>query len=100
MGWLPKDVDEADRLRKLGEIYWVCGKELQVLLPATATSPKRWVDVPPLVAYAQLLANMHNSLGHCGWDKLLSTLRGSYWWAGMHADVADCIQHCSVCQQD
>ena len=30
----------------------------------------------------------------------MSTLHGSYWWPGMHADVADCVQHCSVCQWD
>ena len=39
-------------------------------------------------------------LGIAGWDKLLSALRGSYWWPGMHADVADCIRHCAVCQWD
>ena len=67
----------------------MCGKELQVLLPAMATLPKRWVDIPPLMARAQLLADIHNSLGHCGWDKLLSALLGSYWWPGIHADIAD-----------
>ena len=65
-----------------------------------ATSPKHWVDVPPLVACAQLLADTHDSLGHCKWDKLLSALHDSYWWPGMHVDIADCIQHCLVCQQD
>ena len=78
MGWLPQDMDEADQLRKLGEIHWACGKELQVLLPAMASLPKCWVDVPLLVAHAQLLSDMHNSLGHYGWDKLLSTLCGSF----------------------
>ena len=93
-------MEEADQLRKLGEIYRVYGRELQVLLPATPTLPECWVDVPPLVAHAQLLVDTYDSLGHCGWDKLLSALCGSYWWPGMYADVADCIWHCSVCQQD
>ena len=39
-----------------------------------------------LVARAQLLVDTHDSLGHYGWDKLLSTLCGSYWWPGMHVD--------------
>ena len=81
-------------------MYWACGKELQVLLLAMATLPERWVDVPPLVARAQLLVDTHDSLGHCRQDKLLSSLHGSYWWPGMHTDLADCIQHCSVCQWD
>ena len=38
--------------------------------------------------------------GALGWDKLLSTLHGSYWWLGMHVDIANCIQHYSVCLQD
>ena len=65
-----------------------------------ATLPEHWVDVPPLVARAQLLVDTHDSLGHCRWEKLLSALRGSYWWPGMHTEVADCIWHCLVCQQD
>ena len=81
-------------------MYWVCGKELKVLLLATANLPKQWVDALPLMAHAQLLADTHNSLGNCRQDKLLSSLCSSYWWPGMHADIADCIQHCLVCQQD
>ena len=51
MGWLPQDVDKADQLRQQREMYWVCGKELQVLLLAMATLPEHWVEVPPLMAY-------------------------------------------------
>ena len=81
-------------------MYWACGKEVQVLLLAMATSPEHWVDVPLLVAHAQLLADTHVSLGHFGWDKLLSALCGSYWWPDMHVDIANCIWHCLVCQRD
>ena len=52
------------------------------------------------MARAQLLSDTHDSLGHCGQDKLLSALRGSYWWPGMHVDVADCVRRCTVCQWD
>ena len=78
MGWLPQDVNEANQLRKLGEIYWASRKEVQVLLLATATSPKCWVDVPTLVVHAELLVDTYDSLGHCRWEKLLSALCGSY----------------------
>ena len=76
--WLPQDVDKADQLRQLGEMYWACSKVLQVLLPAMATLPDNLVGIPPLMVRALLLANTHDSLGHCSWDKLLRTLRGSY----------------------
>ena len=39
-------------------------------------------------------------LGIAGQDKLLSALCSSYWWPGMHADVADCVRHCAICQRD
>ena len=81
-------------------MYQECVEELQVFIPATATLPKCWLDLPLLVACAQLLVNTHNSLGHCRGDKLLSALCGSYWWLGMYVDIADCIWHCLVCQQD
>ena len=93
-------MDEANWLRELEQMYWVYGKELQVLLLATATLPEYWVNVPRLVACAQLLADTHDSLGHCGWDNLLTAMCRSYWWPGMHADIANSIWHCLVCQQN
>ena len=98
MGWLPQDVDEDNQLRQLGDMYRACGNELQVLLPAMANLPECWVDVPLLMAFEQLLVDTHNSLGHCRWDKLLRTLRGSYWWPGMHVDIANYIWHCLLYQ--
>ena len=50
MDWLPQDVNEANRLRQMGEMYWECSKELQVLLLSMATLPEFWVDVPLLMA--------------------------------------------------
>ena len=64
MGWMPQDMDETNQLRQLGEIYWAGGNELQVLLLAMATLSKCWVDVPLLVACAQLLADTHDPLEH------------------------------------
>ena len=65
-------------MKQLGEIYWACSNELQVLLLATATLPECWVDILPLVALVQLFVDMHDSLGHCEWDKLLGTLSRSF----------------------
>ena len=100
MGWLPQDVDEANRLGSWGRCIVCAAKKLQVLFLASATLPERWVDAPPLMAHAQLLAHTNNSLGNCGRDKLLSTLCGSYWWPIMHTDIADCVQYCLVYQWD
>ena len=64
IGWLPQNMDEADQLKQLGEMYQACGKKLQVFLPAMATSPKHWVYIPLLMAHAPLLVETHYSLGH------------------------------------
>ena len=93
MGWLTQDMNEADQVRQMGEMYQVCNNKLQVLLSTTATLPKRWVDVLLLMARAQFLADMHDSLGHCRQDKLLSALCSYYWWPGIHADIANCVWH-------
>ena len=58
------------------------------------------MDVPPLVTRAQLLADTHDALGHCGRDKLQEALRFTHWWPGMHLDVADCVRRCATCQKE
>ena len=99
-GWLPQDPVEADRLQRLAVHYRAHGEELQVKLPKTATEPERWVDVPPLITRPRLMMDTHDSLGHCGRDKLLATLKTYFWWPGMHSDVAECLRRCPVCQKD
>ena len=47
---LPTDPEASERILQLAEDYRACGNELQVLLPATATRPERWADVPPLLS--------------------------------------------------
>ncbi len=69
-------------------------------LPATKMDGERWVDVPPLVTRPKLLMDTHDSLGHCGRDKLLAAMRTHFWWPGMHMDVADCVRRCSTCQKE
>ena len=96
-GWLPADPDEADRLERLGQNYRAMDDELQVRLPATATEPEQWINVPPLVTRENLLMDTHDSLGHCGRDKLLAAVRASFWWPGMHFNVAECVRRCATC---
>ena len=69
-------------------------------LPPTKLDKTRWVDVPPLVTRERLLIDTHDSLGHCGRDKLLAALRISFWWPGMHMDVAECLRRCTTCQKE
>ena len=82
-GRLPTDPDEADRLEDLAQFYRARNDELQVKLPETDTDPSRWVNVPPLLTRKQILADTHDSLGHCGRDKLTSAVRSFYWWPGL-----------------
>ena len=58
------------------------------------------MDVPPLVTREQLLVDTHDSLGHCGRDKLAEALRFHFWWPGMHLDVAECVRRCPTCQKE
>ena len=66
MGWLLQDVDEANQAKQLEKMYWAFSNKLQVPITAMLTLPECWVDVPSLVAWAQLLVDIHDSLGHCG----------------------------------
>ena len=71
-GTLPQDPDKCDRLIKLGETYHTQDDELKVLLPAAGHRKERWVNVPPLMCQAKLLADIHKDLAYFGCDKLLS----------------------------
>ena len=64
------------------------------------TKEERWVDVPPLITRNRLMMDTHDSLGHCGRDKLFAALQLYFWWPKMYSDVIDCIRHCAVCQKD
>ena len=66
------------------------------LLPPTGIIPKQWAEIPQLVARVKLLAGIHDFLAHCGQEKQLSTLCGSYWYPRMHEDIANCIGCCFV----
>ena len=42
----------------------------------------------------------HVSLGHCGWDKLISSVQKTWWWPGLGQDAMDCVRRCITCQWD
>ena len=42
----------------------------------------------------------HDSLGHCGREKLIAAIRLNFWWPGLHSDAAECLRRCPVCQKE
>ena len=99
-GALPKDPDECNRLIKLEETYCNQDNELQVLLLAAGHCKECWVNVPPLVCRAQLLADIHKDLAYYGCNKVLGKVHKQFWWPGMHENISNCIRRCEVLQKD
>ena len=58
--------------------------------------PKR---VPPPEARAELVHNIHRQLGHFGVKRTYSLLEPTFWWAGMHEQVAKLVASCQVCDR-
>jgi hypothetical protein len=96
-GWLPADPEESQRIQGLASHYRAHGNQMQVQVPATKTEDERWVEVPPLITRPRLLMDTHDSLGHCGRDKLYAAICMNFWWPGVHQDVAECVRTCPVC---
>ena len=49
----------------------------------------------------RILTEMHTTAftgGHLGRDKLFQRIAQTFWWPTMHADAADFVKSCSVCQ--
>ena len=94
MGYLPQKIDETDQLGSWERCIGCAAKNFRSF---------SWPQLPhPRIGWmyhrSWPVHNCwwtHDSLGHCGWDKLLSAL---HVWLAMHADVANCVWHCLVCQ--
>ena len=82
-GWLPEDDAEAARVINLARYFQANNDELQVRYPSTQADPERWINVAPLANREQILADTHASLGHCGRDKLFTTIKEFWWWPGL-----------------
>ena len=65
---------------------------MQIQIPATRTEDERWVEVPPLITRSRLLMDTHDSLGHCGRDKLFAAIQLNYRCPALHQDVADSVK--------
>ena len=74
MGALPQDLDDCNWLIKLGETYHAQDEKLQFLLPEAGHRNERWVNIPPLLCRAQLLADIHKDLAYCAGNKLLGNI--------------------------
>ena len=55
--------------------------------------------VPPPEARAALVADIHRQLGHFGVKRTYSLLEPTFWWAGMHEQVAQLVASCQVCDR-
>ena len=102
-GFLPSDKQQARRIIIQAEFYtiednvlWRLGinrhkrlKQLDALIPQVAVPPEHRLS---------LLHNYHESLQHCGQQKLFLSLKRKYHWVSMWADVAEWVKTCTVCQ--
>ncbi|KAJ9511832.1 hypothetical protein QJQ45_004389 [Haematococcus lacustris] len=55
--------------------------------------------VPPPAARDQLITAVHGSNGHFGVRRTTAMLLYSYWWPGVHVDVARVLKSCHVCDR-
>ena len=84
-GSLPEDKEEQDRILRYAEKYQANRDELQIFFPKIEKPihtgekievlPDRWINVAPIANYKQVLMDAHVLLGHCGWDKLISSVQ-------------------------
>ena len=94
-GHLPEDADEIDRIKELSKHYRAHGNKLQI--KAWTPLGKSWVEVPPVPTRKRIAIDTHYTLGHCGRDKLVDSIRLDYWWPGMYHDIASVLAKCAVC---
>ncbi|KAJ9519907.1 hypothetical protein QJQ45_014633, partial [Haematococcus lacustris] len=55
--------------------------------------------VPPPAARDELITAVHGSNGHFGVRRTTAMLLYSYWWPGVHSDVARVLKSCHVCDR-
>ena len=109
-GSLPEDEEEQDQILRHAEKYQANRDKLQVFFPKSEklihtgekieVLPDHWINVAPIANCKQILMDAHVSLGHCGRDKLISSVQKTWWWPGLGRDAMDCVRRCITCQQD
>jgi hypothetical protein len=48
----------------------------------------------------QIMKDTHESLAHCGRNKLITALQTNWWWPSQRTWVADFLRRCPVCQPE
>ena len=101
-GALPSNFEEAERIRAAAANYRAAGSKLQRRMPQLEGLPGNyhWLTVPPVAARRGIIADVHNSSGHIGRDKLLETAKTVWWWPNLRATVTEVLSSCPACQAD
>ena len=85
---------ERDRIRRRALSYQFEGG---TLLKQTIDGTIRRVPSPE--ARVALVTDVHRQLGHFGVKRTYSLLEPTFWWAGMHEQVARVVASCQVCDR-
>ena len=89
---LPEDEEEWDQFLRHAEEYQANRDELQVFFPKSKVVhmgkkieilPDHWINMAPIANHKQILMDAPVSLGHCGRDKLFSSVQKTWWWPGL-----------------
>ena len=59
----------------------------------------RWLTCPPVSYRWDLIAGVHDALGHAGVEQVLAYMHQFYHWRGIKADIARFIKQCDACQR-
>ena len=57
----------------------------------------RSVPVLPQVLQQPVLSNLHDKMGHLGFNKTIQQIKRRFYWPGLHTDVKKYIEGCKRC---
>ena len=87
-GTLPEDEKEQDRILRHAEKYQASQDNLQVFFPKSRklvhtgekikVLPDHWISMAPIAKLKKILMDAYISLGHCNWDKLISSVQKTW----------------------
>ena len=59
----------------------------------------RWLTCPPVSYRWDIIAGVHDALGHAGVEQVLRYMHQFYHWRGLKADIARYVKQCEACQK-
>jgi hypothetical protein len=59
----------------------------------------RWLTCPPISYRWDIIAGVHDALGHAGVEQVLAYMHQFYHWRGIKADIARYVKQCDACQK-